>query len=332
MSHSEIVDRLLQSEEPSIRWKVRVHALGELETSKPIRELQSEIRGSPRLRTLLSGVDGLHVYSKWQGAHWVLAALADLGYPLGAAELAPLRERVIDCWLHQQYFSEFEVDTKLYSYRKEGVPLIQGRYRRCGSQQGNALLYLIRLGLDDPRIPKLAERLMHWQWPDGGWNCDRNPEADTSSFMETLLPMCGLFAYGQAAGDRAAVEASHRAAQVFLERRLYKRRSDGTVIRTEFTQLHYPLYWHYDILGGLKAMAQIGLLGDPRCTDALDLLDSKRLPDGGWPAERKHYRAMEGTGPLVDRADWGGTSQKRMNPWVTADALQVLKAAGRLEA
>ena len=23
----------------------------------------------------------------------------------------------------------------------------------------------------------------------------------------------------------------------------------------------------------------------PRCADALDLLESKRLPDGGWPAE-----------------------------------------------
>ena len=28
--------------------------------------------------------------------------------------------------------------------------------------------------------------------------------------------------------------------------------------------------------------------------------------------------------------DWGGTSKLRMNEWVTADVLYVLKAAGRL--
>lgn len=27
--------------------------------------------------------------------------------------------------------------------------------------------------------------------------------------------------------------------------------------------------------------------------------------------------------------DWGGTSTVKMNPWVTVDALTVLKAAGR---
>ena len=63
---------------------------------------------------------------------------------------------------------------------------MEGRYRRCGSQQGNALRSMVRLGLADERADKLAERLLHWQWPDGGWNCDRNPSADTSSFMETL--------------------------------------------------------------------------------------------------------------------------------------------------
>jgi hypothetical protein len=30
----------------------------------------------------------------------------------------------------------------------------------------------------------------------------------------------------------------------------------------------------------------------------------------------------------ADAVDWGGTSQRVMNEWVTADALYVLKAAG----
>jgi len=33
----------------------------------------------------------------------------------------------------------------------------------------------------------------------------------------------------------------------------------------------------------------------------------------------------------ADYVNWGGTSRKRMNPWVTVDALAVLRAAGRLD-
>ena len=188
---------------------------------------------------------------------------------------------------------------------------------------------VIRLGLVDDRTPRLVERLLHWQWPDGGWNCDKDPAADTSSFMETLPPMRGLAAWAALTGDPAARRASERAAEVLLERRLYRRRRDGRVIRPHFTKLHDPLYWHYDILGGLKAMAELGSIADARCADALDLLESKRLPDGGWPAEARFYRHSNEPKLGNDDVDWGGTSTRRMNEWVTADALGVLRAAGR---
>jgi hypothetical protein len=207
---------------------------------------------------------------------------------------------------------------------------MQGRYRRCASQQGNALFFLTRLGQADDRAERLVERLLHWQWPDGGWNCDKDPSADTSSFMETLLPMCGLAVHARATGDRRARAAAQRAAEVFLERRLFKRRSDGQAIHPEFLQLHYPLYWHYDVLGGLKAMVVVGRIGDPRCLDALDLLEEKQLPTGGWPAEKKYYKVSGRIEPGADHVDWGGTSKRHLNPWVTVDALAVLRAADRL--
>jgi hypothetical protein len=327
-----IVNALLKSEEPSIRWKTRVHVLGEDRDSKTVRALQEEIRHSPRVRALLSRSEQLGragtartVYYKWQGLHWVLASLADLGYPTGDESLHPIRDR----WLGPSYFREFEARTKEASYRERGVPVMRGRYRRCASQQGNALYSLITLGIADERAASLAERLLHWQWPDGGWNCDRDPAADTSSFMETLLPMLGLAAYSRSNKDVAASKAVKSASEVFLRRRLFKRVSDGKVIHKEFVALHYPLYWHYDFLHGLKAMVQIGRIRDPRCTDALELLEKKRLADGGWPAEKRFYkvspRAMVANSDYVD---WGGSAAKRMNEWVTIDALAVLRAAG----
>jgi hypothetical protein len=124
----------------------------------------------------------------------LLLSLAEMGHPPSDPRLAPLRDQVQDTWLSPSYFRDFEAASKAEAHRRKGVPLMEGRHRRCASQQGAALFYLTVLGLVDERTERLAERLLHWQWPDGGWNCDKNPAANTSSFMETLLPMRGLAA------------------------------------------------------------------------------------------------------------------------------------------
>ena len=332
-----LVDDLLKSGEPSIRHKVLVQVLGEDPQSKKVKRLEEEIRNSARVRALLSHRDRKgriepckNIYAKWQGAHWTLAALADIGYPPGDESLAPIRDQVLDYWLSDFFYEEFAAETKSDAYKKSGVPVMRGRYRRCASQQGYALHVLHHLGIADDRAQRLVERLLHWQWPDGGWNCDKDPGADTSSFMETLIPMAGLAIHALALGDKNAKQAALRASEVFLSRHMFKGRSDGKVIHPDFVRLHYPLYWHYDILGGLKGFAELGLLKDLRCSSALDLLEEKELPGGGWPAERRYYKVSSRIGPGAEYVDWGGCGKTRMNEWVTADALRVLREAGRL--
>ena len=97
---------LLASDEPSIRWKVRVGVLREDPTSLAIRRLQGVIRRSARVTALLEGHDAARAstYAKWGGAHWVLASLADLGYPAGDDRLVALRDEVLETWLHPRYF------------------------------------------------------------------------------------------------------------------------------------------------------------------------------------------------------------------------------------
>jgi hypothetical protein len=58
--------------------------------------------------------------------------------------------------------------------------------------EGNAVWSLTVLGLVDERTEELVDRLLRTQWPDGGWNCDGNPKALNSSFMESLLPLRAL--------------------------------------------------------------------------------------------------------------------------------------------
>src|SRR5256885_2078501 len=119
------------------------------------------------------------------------------------------------------------------------------------------------------------------------------------------------------AGERKAAD---RAANVLLDRRLLYRRSDGQLIKNEWTKLHYPLYWHYDLLAGLMALTQAGHIRDKRCQDAVDLLRSKELPSGGWPAQARYYRGVGDLQLHFEHVDWGGVSTRQLNQWVTADA------------
>jgi hypothetical protein len=315
-----ILNNLLNSNEPSVHYKILVNVKGEKPGSPKIRKLQEEIKSSPRVKLLLSernrkGEIPHHPYKKWYGAHWVLATLADIGYPSGDKSLIPLREQVLN-WL----FSE---------KHQEHIKLINGRTRRCASQEANALFSLLTLGLADERTEELANRLVKWQWPDGGWNCDKNPKASNSSFWESLIPLRALSLHARMTGSKKSKEAAKRASEVFLKRHLFKRQKDGRVMNEQFLQLHYPCYWRYDILFGLKVMAEAGFIKDKRCGEALDILESKRLPDGGFPAEAKFYTVSKKAATGRSLVDWGGVSKHRMNEFVTADALFVLNKAGR---
>ena len=334
-SFKKVAEKLIKSNTPSIRWKVLVNVFDEDPESKSIKKICQEIKNSEIVRLLLQNQtpsgrikSKSGIYDKWQGAHWILATLSDIGYPAEDVSLGAAKNDVLNTWLKPKFYKEFIAEDKKDVYKEDGVPVMKGRYRRCASQQGYALYYLIKLGLYDEKLHDLAERLMHWQWPDGGWNCDKNPKASKSSFMETATPMRGLFLYSQIYENKNAETSALRASEIFLKRRLYKRLSNGEIINKEFMNLHYPLYWHYDILGILKILTEMGKTSDDRCSDAIELLISKFIPEQGWPAEKRYYKVSNDMKPGNDYIDWGGVNKMKMNEWITADALFVLKKAG----
>ena len=310
------MQQLLESEEASIRFLVRRRVLGEDADAE-------EVRRSERVRTLLSerardGKIAQHPYMKWTGAFWVLNLLAELGYPPGDASLVPLRDQVYG-WLLSDYH-----------HKRWTKPSADGLPRIHASQEGYAIWSLLTLGIADEGVEKLVARLLETQWPDGGWNCDPRASGRTSAFAESHLALRALALYGRLTGDDSAREAAARAAEIFLTRRLFRRRSTGEPTQPWHVELHFPCYWNYDVLFGLKIMSEEGFLADDRCADALDLLESKRLADGGWPAEGRYY-GTAATPAKRTLVDWGGVNRRRTNEWVTVDALTVLAAAGRLE-
>lgn len=89
--------------------------------------------------------------------------------------------------------------------------------------------------------------------------------------------------------------------------------------------IHSPPYWHYDFLQALVVLARMGLVGDSRASDALDLLEEKRLSDGTWRAGARWWKAPGSKGSNVEVVDWGAGA----NELATLHALRVLRSAGR---
>jgi hypothetical protein len=93
------VERLLGSAEQAIRLRAIVDVLGLPPGSEEANKARAAIPGSERVRTLLSerrpdGTIPFHPYrAKRYGAHWVLVALAELGYPPGTGRSRPSGSR-----------------------------------------------------------------------------------------------------------------------------------------------------------------------------------------------------------------------------------------------
>jgi hypothetical protein len=294
---------------------------GKDENDPEVKSTRQAIVNSPNVVQMLAarksdGTFPWHAYSKWRGAFWTLLQLVDLGYPEGDKSLLPLMEQNY-AWL---------LDTD----RLKRIPEINGKYRRCALQEASVVLTAIKFELMDDRVHQLVNLLLKWQWPDGGWNCDKKPVASHSSFYESWLPLRTMHAYALKFDDERTSQAAERATEIFLSRKLFKRKEDGTVMDKTFTQLAFPPYWHYNILAGLQVMSEIGRLGDPRCKDALDLLASKQLPDGGFPSEAKYYQVTDREVSGVSPVKWGPAGTTKPSDYVSVRALGVLKKAGRL--
>jgi hypothetical protein len=300
------VDRLLASDEPAVRLLTLTEVLGE----SGGRKERSALADSALVRTL-SRDHGVHPYAKWQGAHWRLNALIELGVPERHEGARRAADAALD-WL----------DTP--AHRKQRV--IAGLVRRCASMEGNGLWAAVRLGLvKDPRVRRLVDTLVEAQWPDGGWNCDRKLEATHSSFHESFAPIVGLASYAERTGDERAGAAAARGAEFFLRHHVFCSERTGQPW-PKLEVLRFPAYWHYDALAGLTMLRRSVGLGDPRVERALALIEAKRRPDGTWRTEGRWWKPPGRAGSNVEAVAWNGTA----NELLAVRALAALAAAGRL--
>lgn len=171
----------------------------------------------------------------------------------------------------------------------------------------------------DAERASVVDFLLAQAMPDGGFNCRRNRSgARVASVHTTVSVLEGLTSYLTLGATRRANEvrtARDAAVECLLARELFRRRGTIEPIDPEFTRLHHPARWHFDVLRALDALRAAGVDYDPRMSAALDVLRARQRPDGRWAANRGYAGETHVRYPPAGQP----------NRWVTLKALRVLK-------
>jgi hypothetical protein len=196
-------------------------------------------------------------------------------------------------------------------WEEGGQPFFDGEVEPCINGMAVALGAYFGENVD-----VVVGRLLREQLADGGWNCEAERGSVRSSFGTTINVLEGLLEYERATGGSpVSAAARQRGEEYLLERGLLRRKSTGELIDRDWLEFSYPTRWFYDVLRGLDYFRAAGNRPDERVSEAVEVLRSKRQPDGTWLLENTHpgriHFAME---------DGDG----RPSRWNTLRALRVL--------
>jgi hypothetical protein len=177
------------------------------------------------------------------------------------------------------------------------------------------------LGAD---VTALAEWFPEHQLADGGWNCEWVEGSTRSSFHSTINALRGILAYEEITGGSPELRAARRRGEEYLlARRLRYRMSDGADVGSWATVMLYPPRHLFTALKAADYFTQAarhdGEALDPRVDATMELIRSRRQPDGTWLQEDR----LPGRVWLPLDVPPGEPSK-----WITFLALRALELAG----
>jgi len=247
---------------------------------------------------------------KFTSTIWQLQVLADLGLTRTDDRIA----NAVDLWFDLHLAKDGGYTpwsrTEGAQYRRTHFSH-KDRFMKHGHlcTTGNMVRSLIRFGyLDDERVRSAIRWLVDEQYPSGGWDCFAREDA-TMDAWEGMSALAEIPPSQRSSGVKRAIA---RGVEFFLEKRLLH---EGAYFK-RWWWLRYPWHYHYDVLVGLDFMTALGYGNDPRTKEALDHLESKRLPDGRWNLDRTN-------GNMVVE------SRGKPSKMITFLALRALRRAGR---
>ena len=187
----------------------------------------------------------------------------------------------------------------------EVEPCINGRTVETGAY----------FGVD---VTAIVDRLLGERLDDGGWNCEAENGSVRSSFHSTIDVLDGLLEFEQVTGAPAAVREARRSGEEYLlERGLFRRKSTGEIVDPAYLDFAFPYYWRYDVLRALDYFRRARADPEPRMAEAVDVVQSKRQPDGRWLLDRIHPGRVffDLEGPVGTPSRWNTLRALRVLRW-----------------
>jgi hypothetical protein len=311
-----VIAWLLDSD-PSIRWQVMRDLLDAPESDWALERGKVETTGWGA--RLLAHEDG---DGQWAGGAFLpkdfdFQEWQDVGQPWTATafSLSQLREFGLDP-SSDRARRAVELIGASSRWDHAGQPFWDGEVEECIN--GRVVADGAYFGVD---VSAIVDRLVSERLDDGGWNCERANGSVRSSFATTINVLEGLLEFERATGGTpGSREARTSGEEYLLERTLFRRLSTGEPADEQFLSFLHPSRWRYDILRALDyfryAATLTGAGPDPRLSEAVGLLRSRRLGDGRWLLDANL------PGRVWFEVDDGAGKPSR---WVTLRAMRVLR-------
>ena len=259
----ELIDGLMQSKSPSIRYRVQRDLLDgtpesdllqEIEDSKPVQRIFSKMH--PDGYWLLRGVgDGIE-YAMSSSTHFVLCYLAELGLDKTNA----LVDLAVNRYLNLPEADYATKQSCLYAYNLRTFILL-------GYRDDKRM---------EPRIATLLENVRH----DDGYLCVRKDFTDVSkSCIRGTVKALMAYAELSELWDHESCQATVR---YFLKRNIYFKHPELTERIRGGMDIIFPFVISSSLLEPLYALSKMGYGNHPALTDAWDQLEKRRNPEGKY--------------------------------------------------
>lgn len=170
----------------------------------------------------------------------------------------------------------------------------------------------------------LMSRLVSEQLEDGGWNCDA-PKSTRSSFHSTICVLEGLLEYEREVGATPETTAARKRGEDYLLTRfLFRRKSNGEVVKPEFLSFAFPPRYCYDVLRALDYLRSSGAKPDARVDEAVTVIRNKQQSDGRWLLDDTHYESLgfPFSEKIGEPSKWNTLRALRVLRWYERDRLR----------
>lgn len=281
MGSKGVLEWLLEKDQPSIRYRALTELQGRTESDPDVREARRRIPTVGWAADILAERNPAgwwvtpenHFHPKYVSTYWRMLVLADLGLTRDLPAIADS----VELWTR----------TRPVQRREPGKHLPGGLHLCVVGMSARAM---IQLGYaEDPRVREGLEWIVKTADPRGGWACMGQP-GHGRNIDASWKALGALASYPKAKRTAAMQRCIERCAEFYLERELH--RQGGRY--EPWYRFHYPVHYYYDVLVGLDLLTSLGYGEDPRMRFAIELLRSKRRPDGRWNLDAVHPDNPEG--------------------------------------